>query len=83
MPQGDDQASEMIKALKHGENTVISDMDATEILQPGVGAFDFPAFPIAAQLAFVLKAAATDVFSVGTCNSVSRLRKRIRKASES
>jgi len=34
-------------------------------LQPGVGAFDFPAFAIAPQLAFVFKTAVSDVLSVG------------------
>ncbi len=65
MPQGDDQASAMKKALKHRKNAVISDLDATEILQPGVGAFDFPTFPVASQLAFILKAPVADVLAVG------------------
>jgi hypothetical protein len=55
----------MKKAVKHGEDAVISDLDAAEILQPGVGAFDFSTFPIASQLAFVLKAPVADVFAVG------------------
>src|SRR5580658_11372919 len=65
MPQGDDQASAMKKALKHGKNAVITHLDATEALQPGVGALDFPAFAIAPQLAFVLEAAVADVLPVG------------------
>src|SRR5579872_5532266 len=65
MPQGDDQASAMKKALKHGKDTVVTHLDAAEVLQPGVGAFDFPAFAIAPQLAFVLKTAVADVLSVG------------------
>ncbi len=55
----------MKKALKHRKNAVISDLDATEILQPGVGAFDFPTFPVASQLAFILKAPVADVLAVG------------------
>jgi hypothetical protein len=51
MPQGDDQTSAMKEALKHGKNAVIAHLDAAEVLQPGVGAFDFPAFAIAPQLA--------------------------------
>jgi len=55
----------MKKALKHGKNAVVTHLDATEILQPGVGAFDFPSFPIASQLAFVLKTPVANVLSVG------------------
>ncbi len=39
-------------------------LDAAEVLQPGIGAFNFPAFAIATQLAFVLETAVADVFSV-------------------
>ena len=55
----------MKEALKHGKNAVITYLDAAQVLQPGIGAFDFPAFAIAPQLAFVLKTAVTDVFPVG------------------
>ena len=55
----------MEEALKHCEDAVVSDLDAAEVLQPGVGAFDFPAFSVTAQLAFVLKSAIADVLSVG------------------
>ncbi len=55
----------MEKALKYGKDAVVTDLDAPEVLQPGVGTLDFPAFAVAAQLAFVLKAAVTDVLSVG------------------
>jgi len=55
----------MKKALKHGEDAVITDLDASEVLQPGVGALDFPAFAVAAQFAFVLETAVTDVLSIG------------------
>ena len=55
----------MKKALKHRKNAVISDLDAAEILQPGVGALDFPTLPVASQLAFILEAPVADVLSVG------------------
>jgi hypothetical protein len=42
------------KALEHGKNVVIADLDAAEVLEPSVGGFDFPAFAMAPQLAFVL-----------------------------
>ncbi len=67
----------MKKALKHGDNAVISDLDATEILQPGVGAFDFPAFPVASQLAFVLKAPVANVLAVGNNQLRSTLMKSL------
>ena len=56
----------MKEALKDGEDTVIADLDAAEVLQPGVGAFDFPAFAVAAQFAFVFKAAMLVVAAVGS-----------------
>jgi hypothetical protein len=43
MPQGDEEAGELEEALKDGIPTVVADLDAAEVLQPGVGAFDFPA----------------------------------------
>ena len=55
----------MEKALKHGKNAVETDLDAAKVLQPCVGAFDFPAPPVSAQFAFVLEAAVADVFPVG------------------
>ena len=61
----------MEKALKHGKNAVIADLDAAEVLQPGVGALDFPALAVSAQFAFVLEAAVADVFPVGNNQSVA------------
>ncbi len=55
----------MEKSLKYGEDAVVAHLDTAEILQPGVGALDFPALSISAQLAFVVEAAVADVFSVG------------------
>lgn len=55
----------MEKALKHGKNAVETDLDAAKVLQPCVGAFDFPAPAVSAQFAFVLEAAVADVFPVG------------------
>jgi len=52
--------------LKDGNQAVVADLDASEILQPGVGAFDFPAFAVSAQLAFVFEAAMTVVAAVGS-----------------
>ena len=55
----------MEESLKHGKDAVIAHLDAAEVLQPGVGALDFPALAVSAQLAFVLEAAVADVVSVG------------------
>jgi len=55
MPQGDDKASAMKEALEHTEDAVITDLDTTKVLKPCVGALDFPASSITAQLAFVLE----------------------------
>ena len=57
MPQGDEEGGEVEGALKDGNQAVVADLDASEILEPGVGAFDFPAFAVSAQLAFVFEAA--------------------------
>jgi hypothetical protein len=65
MPQGDEEAGEVEEALKHREDAVVADLDAAEVLQPGIGALDFPALSIAAKLAFVLESAIADVLSVG------------------
>ncbi len=54
----------MEEALKHSEDAVVTHLNAAEVLQPGVGALDFPALAITTKLAFVLKAAISDVFSV-------------------
>ena len=64
MPQGDEKAGAVEEALKHGEDAVVAHLDAAEVLQPGVGALDFPAFAVAAQFAFVFKAAVADGLSV-------------------
>ena len=55
MPQGDEEGGEVEGALKDGNQAVVADLDASEILQPGVGAFDFPAFAVSAQLALSSK----------------------------
>lgn len=57
MPQGNEETGEVEEALKDGEDAVVADLDAAEALQPSIGAFDFPAFTVAAQLAFIFKAA--------------------------
>ena len=45
----------MEEALKDSDYAVIADLDAAEVLQPGIGALDFPTFAIASQLALVSK----------------------------
>lgn len=54
----------MEKALKDSEDTVVADLDTAEVLQPSVGALDFPAFAVAAQLAFVFKTAMAVVAAI-------------------
>ncbi len=66
MPQGDEEAGEVEESLKDSNQAVVADLDASEVLQPGVGAFDFPAFAVSAQLAFVFEAAMTVVAAVGS-----------------
>ena len=63
MPQGDEEASEVKEALKDGEDAVVAHLDAAEVLQPCVSTFDFPAFAVAAQLAFVFEAAVAAVLT--------------------
>ena len=52
----------MEESLKDGKDAVIAHLDAAEVLQPGVGALDFPALAVSAQLAFVLEAAVAELF---------------------
>src|ERR1019366_9263881 len=65
MPQRDEDASKMKGSLEYGEDAVVAHLEAAEILQPGVGALDFPALAVASQLTFVLKATLANVLSVG------------------
>jgi hypothetical protein len=65
MPQDDEERSEVDEPLKDGKDTVVAHLNAPEVLQPSVGAFDFPAFAIATQLAFVLESAIAGVLSIG------------------
>jgi hypothetical protein len=53
------------EALKDIEYPVVADPDAAEVLEPGVGALDFPSPPVTSQLTFVLEAAVPDVAAVG------------------
>ena len=55
----------MEESLKQCEDAVVTHLDATKVLQPGVGALDFPALAVAAQLSFVLESAVADVLSIG------------------
>ena len=66
MPQGDDEASTVKEALVHAQDAVIAYLDTAEVLQPSIGALDFPAPPIAAELAFVFKAALFSAAQVGS-----------------
>lgn len=56
----------MKEALKESKDAVVSDLDTAEVLQPGVGAFDFPSLAIASQLPFVFKTPVADVLSIGS-----------------
>jgi hypothetical protein len=65
MPQSGEEASEVEESLKYEKDAAVADQGAAEVLQPSVGAFEFPALAISAQLAFVLETAVADVLSVG------------------
>ena len=73
----------MEESLKHCGDAVVAHLDAAEVLQPGVGALDFPALAAAAQLSFVLESAVADVLAIGDNQLRPTLLNRIRKASES
>src|SRR6266700_1650112 len=64
MPQCDEEAGKLDEALKDGEYAVVSDLDAAKVLQPGIGALDFPPSPVASQLAFVFEAAVANVAAI-------------------
>ena len=64
MPQGNDKASAVKKALEHTENAVITNLNTTKVLQPCVGTLDFPASSITAQLAFVLERTANPATAI-------------------
>jgi hypothetical protein len=52
------------ESLKDCEDAVVADLDAAEVLQPGVGAFDFPSLAVAAELSFIFKSAMAVVAAV-------------------
>jgi hypothetical protein len=54
----------MEEALKDGEYAVVSDLDAAKVLQPGIGALDFPAPPVASQLALVFESAIANIAAI-------------------
>ena len=54
----------MEEAVKDSEDAIVADLDASEVLQPCVGAFDFPAFAVSAELSFVFKTAMAVVAAV-------------------
>ncbi len=55
----------MEESLEYCENAVVTYLNAPEVLQPSVGALDFPALAVASQFAFVLKATTADVLPIG------------------
>jgi hypothetical protein len=65
MPQGDDEASTVKESLVDAQDAVVTNLNAAKVLQPGVGAFDFPAPTITAQLPVVFEAALFSGANVG------------------
>ena len=65
MPQGDEETGEVDEPLEHCEDAVVSDQHAAEVLEPGVGALEFPTSSVTTQLRFVFKSAVAGVFSLG------------------
>ena len=66
MPQGNEEAGAVEEGLKDGNQAVVADLDAAEVLQPGIGAFDFAASSIAPQLAFIFEVATPDMAARGS-----------------
>jgi hypothetical protein len=83
MPQGNEEAGEVEEALKDGEDAIIADLNSAEVLQPCVGAFDFPSPAVAAQLAFVFKASMTIVAAVRSDQFCTAPLQSLRSGSES
>ena len=54
----------MEESLKDAEDAVVADLDAAEVLQPCVGAFDFPALAVATEPSFIFKPAMAVVAAV-------------------
>src|SRR3989304_2151658 len=44
----------MKEAFKHAQDAVLTDLEPAEVAEPGEGALDFPAPPVAPQLATIL-----------------------------
>ncbi len=55
----------MAKCLKHVEDAVVTYLDAAKVLQPSVGALDFPAPLVASQLALVFEVSLAYVATIG------------------
>jgi hypothetical protein len=53
------------EALKESKDAVVADLDAAEVLQPCVGAFDFPAAFVASEFASIFIASLSIVAAVG------------------
>lgn len=55
----------MEESLKDAKDAVVSNLDAAEVLQPCIGAFDFPASSVSPQFAFVVEASVSDIAAIG------------------
>lgn len=55
----------MEEALKESEDAIVAHLDAAKVLQPCIGAFDFPASSVAPQFAFVVEATVPDMAAIG------------------
>jgi hypothetical protein len=53
------------EALKDVKDAVIANLNAAEVLQPCIGAFDFPASSVAPQFAFVIEATVSNIAAIG------------------
>jgi spore germination cell wall hydrolase CwlJ-like protein len=53
------------EALKESKDAVVADLDAAEVLQPSVGAFDFPAAFVASEFASIFIASLSIVARIG------------------
>lgn len=53
------------KPLKDGNDAIVADLDAEEVLQPSIRAFDFPSSSVASKFAFVLNEAIANVSAIG------------------
>ena len=64
-PQDDHEASDMKEGPIDRERAVVAHDQATEVTEPGVGAFDNPAPPVAPQRSAVLRRRFDSVAAMG------------------